>query len=126
VSSVAGGEVVREVAVAAAVAEAVRALPGVARLQPRLWGLVQQVTRDLWERATGGRYPDIGGVEVTLHPDGVTMEIGLVVRAEFTAAKVAVAVQHAAAAAATAASGLPVTSVAVHISDVERARTAAR
>jgi len=54
---------VAEIRVAAVAAAAARAVPGVAHLQPGLWGLLQQVSTDLWTRLTGKPRPDTGGVE---------------------------------------------------------------
>jgi hypothetical protein len=116
-----GQDVTTEVRLAVAAAGAARATPGVVRLQPGLWGLVQQLTRELWERATGQCYPDVGGVRVSLGGGAATVEIALVTDARFEAASVAVAAQRAAADAvglAAGADGPELRSVAVHISEI--------
>ena len=55
---------VAEIRIAAVAAAAARAIPGVAHLQPGLWGPVQQLGTDLWTRVTGKPRPYTGGVEV--------------------------------------------------------------
>jgi uncharacterized alkaline shock family protein YloU len=85
-------------------------------------GVLQQNTRDLWERATGQSYPDVAGVEVSLAGGAggsVGVEVSFVLDARHPATQVAVAVQRAVAAAVSSATGLPVSGVAVYISDIE-------
>lgn len=108
-----------EVAVAAAAAEAARATPGVVRLQPRIWGLVQQLSLQMWERATGRPYPDTAGVEVDIDDAVVAVDISLVLHGRSQAAAVADAVQRAVPPAVTAATGLTVSAVTVHITDID-------
>lgn len=112
-----------EVAAAAAAADAARATAGVVRLQPRLWGLVQQVSREMWELATGTRYPDIAGVEAILDPGAaeVTIEIALTLHARHQAVAVVDAVQSAVPPAVAMATGLRVSTVTVRITDIDLA-----
>jgi uncharacterized alkaline shock family protein YloU len=112
-----------EVAAASAAADAARATPGVVRLQPGLWGLVQQLSREMWERATGTRYPDIAGVEATLDADGtaVHLDISMVLHSGHNATAVSAAVQESARIAVTALTGLAVTTVTTHITDIDLA-----
>ncbi|WP_379618173.1 hypothetical protein [Pseudonocardia sp. GCM10023141] len=115
-------DVVVEVRCAEAAAAAARAVPGVARLQPGVVGLLMQFVREGWQRATGLDLPDIAGVQAELEHDGtggaasgVAIDVRVVVRAGFHTAAVAVAVQEAVVAAVP----LPVSGVAVHVVDVE-------
>ena len=108
-----------EVAVAAAAAAAARATAGVVRLQPGVWGLVQQLSHQMWERATGKAYPDTAGVEATLEGDTLTVDIALVLHGHYQATAVADAVQRAVPPAVTAATGLAVNTVTVRITDID-------
>jgi uncharacterized alkaline shock family protein YloU len=108
-----------EVAVAAAAAQAARTTAGVVRLQPRIWGLVQQLSQQMWERATGRPYPDTAGVEATLDGDTVTVEIALVLHGRYQATAVADAVQRAVPPAIRTATGLTVSTVTVRITDID-------
>lgn len=112
-----------EVAAASAAADAARLTPGVVRLQPRLWGLVQQLSREMWERATGSHYPDIAGVEATLDAGGtaVDLDISMVLHSGHNATTVSTAVAASVRIAVTAATGLAVGSVATHITDIDLA-----
>ncbi|WP_156934638.1 Asp23/Gls24 family envelope stress response protein [Pseudonocardia spinosispora] len=108
-----------EVAAAAAAATAVRATAGVVRLQPRIWGLVHQLSQQMWERATGKAYPDTAGVDATVDGDTVAVEIALVLHGGYQATAVADAVQRAVPAAVAAATGLTVTTVTVRVTDID-------
>lgn len=110
-----------EVAAASAAADAARATPGVVRLQPKLWGLVQQLSREMWERATGTRYPDIAGVEATLDHNGtaVDIEISMILHSGHNATTVSAGVQAAVRIAVPAATGLIVNAVSTHITDID-------
>ncbi|MGH3566935.1 MAG: Asp23/Gls24 family envelope stress response protein [Pseudonocardia sp.] len=102
-------------AVAAAVA---RAVPGVARLQPRLWGLVQQLSRELWERVTGEPYPDLAGVEAEIHDRAATIDIRLVTDGRRPAVDVVADVQQAVATTVASHLDIVVTGVAVHVCEI--------
>jgi uncharacterized alkaline shock family protein YloU len=110
-----------EVAAAAAAAAAARATVGVVRLQPRVWGLVQQLSRQMWERTTGRPFPDTAGVDAILDGDTVAVEIALVLHGRYQATSVADAVQRAVAPAVATATGLVVTTVTVRITDIDLA-----
>lgn len=100
---------------AATAADIARATPGVLRLQPGLWGLVQQLSRELWEHVTGDPYPDLGGVEAELRDRVAHIDITLVADGHRPAAAVAADVQHAVAATVTASFDITSASVAVHV-----------
>lgn len=104
-----------ELQVAAAAADAARATPGVERLQPGLWGLVQQVGHEMWVRATGEPYPDVGGVEVELVASGFRLDVTIVADGSRPAADIAFAVQRA---VAGAVGGVTVAEVAVHVCEI--------
>lgn len=110
-----------EVAAAAAAAQAARATAGVVRLQPRLWGLVQQLSQQMWERATGKPYPDTAGVDITLDGDTVALEIAFVLHSRYQATAVADAVIRAVPPAVRVATSLTVSAVTVRITDIDLA-----
>jgi uncharacterized alkaline shock family protein YloU len=110
---------VADIQIAAVAAATARSIPGVARLQPGLWGLVQQLSRELWVRITGEPYPDIGGVDVALLDDTTaTVDITLVTDGHRPAAAVAADVQHAVTTAIAARLAIPVGAVAVHVCEI--------
>ncbi len=107
-----------DVRVASAAADAARATPGVERLQPGLWGLVQQLGHELWEHATGEPYPDVAGVEVELADGAALVDITLATDGTVPAAQVAAAVQRAVVDAVAVRAAVPVVSVAVHVCEI--------
>lgn len=107
------------VRVAAAAADAARATAGVVRLQPGVWGLVRRLSQEVWERATGQEYPDTGGVEATLDGDRVRIDLTVVTDARAQAAAVVRALQQAVSEAVTDATGLLVSVVSVHVTDID-------
>jgi hypothetical protein len=109
---------VTEIRVVAAAAGAARAVPGVAHLQPGLWGLVQQLGTDLWTRVTGKPRPDTGGVEVVIDGDTTTIDITLVADGLRPAAVIAAHVQREVYLAVTDSGAAPPTRIAVHIADI--------
>lgn len=112
-------DVVAEIRVADAAARAARAVQGVARLQPGVWGLVRQLAAEAFERATGQDVPDIGGVQAELVNDGgVRVELQIVVDGGYQAAAVGRAVQEAVAGSVLAETRQPVSSVRVRIVEV--------
>lgn len=113
-----GPDSVAEVRVAAAAADAARATPGVARLQPGLWGLVQQLGRDAWTRLTARPYPDVAGVEVGLDAGTTTIDIALVCDGSIPAAVVAGDVQRNVHRAVLATCSIAPTRIAVHVVDI--------
>ena len=109
---------VADVHVAAAAADAARATPGVERLQPGLWGLVQQLSHELWEHATGEPYPDVAGVEVELRDEVAVVDVTLATDGTLPAGQVAAAVQRAVVDAVAVRTAVPVVSVAVHVCEI--------
>ena len=109
---------VAEIRVAAVAAAAARAIPGVAHLQPGLWGLVQQVSTDLWTRVTGKPRPDTGGVEVVIDGDTTTIDITLATDGLRPAATVAGDVQREVHLAVIDSGVAPPARIAVHVVDI--------
>lgn len=104
--------------VAAVAAAAARAETGVLRLQPGLWGLLQQLRRELWQRDGGAPCPDLAGVEAQIRDGTTTIDLTVVSDGRRSAAAVAVGVQRAVSEAVTARLGVPVASVAVHVCEI--------
>lgn len=109
-----------EIRAADAAAKAARAVPGVVRLQPGVWGLLRQFAAQAWTQATGKALPDIGGVDADFSADREQLRIDLriVVSIHHQAAQVGEAVHAAVAAAATTVTGKPV-QVRVHIVEID-------
>lgn len=116
------------VQVAALAADAARAVPGVAALQPRLRHLPRHVRTRVRAQAAGRAVPDTAGVAARLHgsehPDGpgVAVEITLVTGGSTQVAAVVGAVQRSVAEAVTGATGLAVHRVGVLVCDIAVAR----
>ncbi|MBJ7607876.1 MAG: Asp23/Gls24 family envelope stress response protein [Candidatus Dormibacteraeota bacterium] len=108
-----------EVWAADAAARAARAVSGVVRLQPGVWGLIRHLAARAFEQATGQALPDIAGVNVDLVDGGVMVEVQLVVDGGYQAAAVGAAVCAAVCAAVPIAVGHPVTDVWVHIAEID-------
>lgn len=109
---------VAEVRIAAAAADAARGTPGVLRLQPGIWGLVQQLGRDLWTRVTARPYPDIAGVDVSVASDTTTVDITLVCDGHRPAAVIAGEVQRNVHRAVLEICEIVPTRIAVHVLDI--------
>lgn len=107
--------VLLEVRAAEAAAAAARAVPGVAGLQPGLWGLVRRLAADGYERLSGRALPDIAGVEADLVEGGVRIDVRIVVDVAHQAAAVGAAVRRGVVEAVPPAVGLPVAGAAVHV-----------
>lgn len=119
-----GQRLVLEVRAAEAAAQAARAVPGVVRLQPGVFGLLGQLAARAWERATGRGLPDIGGVRAELddrrtEDPTLRVDLQLVVDGGYQAAAVAADVQLAVPAAVTDAVGVLVTVVLVHVVEID-------
>lgn len=94
------GRDLERVAIAEAAAGAVRAVPGVVRLQPGLAGLLKQFAAQAWERATGRPAPDVAGIDVDLRADGtVGIDVRIVTAVDHPAARVGAAAHLAVTAA---------------------------
>ena len=109
---------VTEIRVAATAAAVARAVPGVARLQPGLWGLVHQLGNELWTHATGLARPDTAGVEVTIAHEVTTIDIAVVADGRRPAAVTAGEVQRLVHDAVRAAHDVRPERIAVHIVDI--------
>jgi uncharacterized alkaline shock family protein YloU len=110
---------VADIQIAAVAAATAKSIPGVARLQPGLRGLVQQLSRELWERITGEPYPDIAGVDTAILDDTTAMvDITLATDGHRPAAAIAADVQHAVTTAIAARLAIPVSAVAVHVCEI--------
>lgn len=98
---------------------AARAVPGVERLQPRLWGLMRQLARQTWRRGDEDR-PDVAGVHAELRTPGtVEVEVFLVVATGYQAAAVCDGAQRAVTEALRAAPlDAAVGAVRVHVVDI--------
>lgn len=112
--------VVVEVRAAEAAARAARAVPGMARLQPGVLGLLVQLATQSFERATGLELPDIAGVRADLaDDDAVGIELQIVVDGGYQAAAVGAMVAQAVTEAVPAVAGVAVAAVRVRIVEVE-------
>jgi uncharacterized alkaline shock family protein YloU len=110
---------VADIQIAAIAAATVKSIPGVTRLQPGVWGLVQQLGRELWERITGEPYPDTAGVDAAILDDATaTVDITLATDGHRSAAAVVADVQHAVTTAIAAHVAIPVSVVAVHVCEI--------
>lgn len=113
-------DVVVEVRTAEAAARAARAVPGVARLQPGVLGLLGQLAAQVFERVTGLELPDIGGVQADLaHDRTVRIELQIVVAGGSQAAAVGAMVHQAVTEVVPVTAGVGVSEVRVHIVEVE-------
>jgi uncharacterized alkaline shock family protein YloU len=110
---------VLEVRAAETAACAARDVPGVAALQPGLWGLVRRLTAESFERLTGRPAPDTAGVEADLRDGQLHLDLRIVVDGGYRAATVAAEVQRVVRAAVPVAVGHPVTRVVVHVVMIE-------
>jgi len=109
---------VTQIRMAATAAEAARATPGVAHLQPGLWGLVQQFGTQLWTTVTGQPRPDTAGVEVVIGHDAVTVDVAFVADGRRPAVEVAFDVQRRVYSAVLATHDIKPDRVAVRIIDI--------
>jgi uncharacterized alkaline shock family protein YloU len=109
-----------EIRVAEAAAKAARAVPGVVRLQPGVWGLLRQFAANTWTQATGKALPDIGGVDADLTADRsqVRIELRIVVSVRFHATTVGEAVHHAVTDAVAAVTDKPA-QLQIHIVEID-------
>ncbi|MEV6283904.1 hypothetical protein [Kribbella sp. NPDC051770] len=103
-----------EIRAAEAAASAARAVPGVVRLQPGVWGLLRQFASQAWTQATGKALPDIAGVDADFKAGRLRIELRIVVSVHHQAAEVGEAV----AAAVAAAIDTPA-EVLVHIVEID-------
>ncbi|MPQ96641.1 Asp23/Gls24 family envelope stress response protein [Modestobacter sp. I12A-02628] len=112
---------VPETVLAAIAAEAVLAVPGVDRLEPRFGALLGSLAGSAWAHVQPGGVPGpTAGVDAEVQADGVHLGIDLAVSGR-PAAAVAVAVQQAVADAVRSRTGLDVARVTVAVLDVDPA-----
>ncbi|MEV8377707.1 hypothetical protein AB0P21_33520 [Kribbella sp. NPDC056861] len=109
-----------EIRVAEAAAKAARAVPGVVRLQPGVWGLLRQFAANTWTQATGKALPDIGGVEADLTADRaeIRIELRIVVSIHYRASAVGEAVHQAVTDAVAAVTDKPA-KLQIHIVEID-------
>lgn len=109
-----------EVRAADVAATAARAVPGVVRLQPGVWGLLRQFAAQAWTQATGKALPDIRGVDAdfSVQHELIRVDLRIVVSIHYQAAHVGEAVDHAVAAAVAGVTGTPAR-IRVHIVDID-------
>ncbi|GAB3838879.1 hypothetical protein [Kribbella italica] len=109
-----------EIRAADAAAKAARAVPGVVRLQPGVWGLLRQFAAQAWTQATGKKLPDIGGVDAGFRTDHhqLRIELRIVVSIHHHAAQVGQAVHDAVLTAVSAVTDTPA-QIRIHIVEVD-------
>lgn len=109
-----------EIQAADAAATATRAVPGVVRLQPGVWGLLRQFAAHAWEHATGQALPDIAGVDADFTADRQQLRIDLriVVSIHHQAAQIGTTVHAAVTAAVATVTDTPA-AVRVHIVEID-------
>ena len=116
--------VIAEPVFAAVAARAAIDVPGVARLEPGLFGLIGSLARSARGWVKGLDPAPVDGVRVAIDPtdDGpvVRIEVDIVLSGLDQAAAVACAVQRAVARAVAAATGCPPAEVSVSILDIDR------
>lgn len=123
-------DVVVEVRAADAAARAARAVPGVVRLQPGVFGLLARFAAQAFERVTGQELPDIAGVQAQLcggpgdDPEhdsdrAVQLELQIVVDGGYRVAAVAAMVAHAVTAVVPPVTGVGVAGVRVHVVEID-------
>ncbi|MEU4396787.1 Asp23/Gls24 family envelope stress response protein [Kribbella sp. NPDC023855] len=108
-----------EIRAAEAAATATRAVPGVVRLQPGVWGLLRQFVAQAWTQATGKALPDIAGVDADLDANRelLRIDVRIVVSIDYHAAQIGEAVHEAVTAAVAAVTGQPA-QVQIHIVEI--------
>jgi uncharacterized alkaline shock family protein YloU len=104
---------------AAIAARAAVAVPGVARLEPGLLGLIGSVTRSARGWIKGVAPASVDGVRVALEPALVRIEVNVVLSGLDQAAAVAGAVQRAVGREVAFATGYSSIEVSVSIMDIE-------
>ncbi|QNE16873.1 Asp23/Gls24 family envelope stress response protein [Kribbella qitaiheensis] len=107
-----------EIRAAEGAAGAARAVPGVVRLQPGVWGLLRQFATQAWTQATGKPLPDIGGVDADLTAEQLRIDLRVVVSIFYRAADVGEAVHDAVMAAVAPMTDRPL-QVRVHIVEID-------
>ncbi|MEU8895630.1 Asp23/Gls24 family envelope stress response protein [Nocardia sp. NPDC048505] len=114
--------VVGEPVIAGVAARAAGRVPGVARLEPGVLGLVGQLVRSGRQLWTGQDPVPSAGVRVRRAGGLLDIQIDLVLSASGNVAEVGRAVQRSVAEAVTEATGAEVDSVRVYVVDIETGR----
>ncbi|WP_194818452.1 Asp23/Gls24 family envelope stress response protein [Nocardia sp. XZ_19_385] len=114
--------VVGEPVIAGVAARAAARVPGVARLEPGVLGLVGQLVRSGRQLWSGQEPAPSAGVRVRRAGGVVDIQINLALSASGNVAEVGRAVQRAVAEAVTEATGAEVDSVRVYVVDIETGR----
>ncbi|MFI9380806.1 Asp23/Gls24 family envelope stress response protein [Kutzneria sp. NPDC052558] len=104
---------------AAIAARAAIAVPGVARLEPGLLGLIGSATRSARGWIKGLTPASVDGVRVSVEPELVRIEVSIVLSGLDQAAAVGGAVQRAVGRAVAAATGYESIEVSVSVLDIE-------
>nr|WP_208406288.1 Asp23/Gls24 family envelope stress response protein [Amycolatopsis granulosa] len=111
--------IVEDAVVAAVAAHAARSVPGVARLEPGVAGLVRGWGRARWQQVKGLTPAPADGVTVRRAGDEFEVCVGIATRAGTQVAAVALAVQHEVRAALIRDTGVVPGQVSVTVLDVE-------
>jgi uncharacterized alkaline shock family protein YloU len=109
---------VTEIRVAATAADAARSTPGVAHLQPGLWGLVHHLGNELWTRVTEQPRPDTAGIEVRIDGGTLTIDVTLVADGRRPVSVVAGDVQRNVYLAVRATHDIEPRQIAIHVIDI--------
>lgn len=109
-----------EIRAAEAAATAARAVPGVVRLQPGVWGLLRQLAAEAWTQATGKALPDIAGVDADFgaNRELLRIDVRIAVSIDHHAAQVGEAVHEAVTTAVAAVTDKPA-QIRVHIVEID-------
>lgn len=112
--------VIADPVIAAVAARAALAVPGVARLEPGVRGLVSSLVRMGKQRWTGADPIAADGVRVRREPGGaLTVRLDLVLTADRRVATVGVAVQQEVSRVVSEQTGAVVAEVTVTVTDIE-------
>jgi uncharacterized alkaline shock family protein YloU len=109
-----------EIKAADAAARAARAVPGVVRLQPGIWGLLRHFAVQAWEQATGKSLPDLAGVtaDIADHGHQIRIDVRIVVSIHHHAAHVGATVHDAVTAAVATVTDKPA-KIRIHIVEID-------
>ncbi|MGY4771250.1 hypothetical protein ACXC9Q_30440 [Kribbella sp. CWNU-51] len=109
-----------EIKAADAAARAARAVPGVVRLQPGIWGLLRHFATHAWEQATGKALPDLAGVtaDIADHGQQIRIDLRIVVSIHHHAAHVGAAVHDTVTAAVATVTDKPAR-IRIHIVEID-------
>ncbi|NKQ52131.1 Asp23/Gls24 family envelope stress response protein [Amycolatopsis sp. K13G38] len=114
---------IEEPVVAGIAAHAARGIPGVARLETGVGGLLRAWGRSKWQQAKGITPVATDGVAVRVDGESVRVRVGIATSGHAQAAVVARRVQREVRQAITRDTGLTVDEVSVAVLDIEPAST---